>query len=442
MDATAEIKRRPACPSFRIKNVRRIDPAAGEDEVGTLVVREGRIVSADERVTAVLDGTGLVLMPGMIDAHVHFRDPGGLQAEDRFSGAQAAARGGFTRVVTMPNTSPPCDTPGAVRQQLETQAAVRLLPSACVTAGRGGRRLADLAALAAAGAVAFTDDGSMVADDHVMREAMRLARQLGRPVMDHAMDPVLMRDGIVRDSPLARRLALPVVIPEAEVAAVQRDIALARETGCALHLQHLSCAGSVAALRDARATGLSVTGEATPHHLLLSAEALVEDDGNWRMNPPLGNREDRAALRQAVLDGTISILATDHAPHAPDTKNKGFARAPFGVIGLETALGASWQALGREAGMALPDFAARWTTGPAQLLGIEAPTLAPAGQAADFTLVDFRAAWRVDPARFASRSRNCPFAGMALPGRVLLTVCTGRVAWCDPVWSGAAALGR
>ena len=431
-----------AGPSFRMKNVRRIDPATGEDALGVLTVREGRLVAADEHLMAVLDGTGLVAMPGLIDVHVHFRDPGSPQAEDRFSGALAAARGGFTRVVTMPNTSPPCDTPAAVRQQRETEAAVRLLPAACVTAGRSGRRLADLAALSGAGAVAFTDDGSMVADDALMREAMRLSRQLKRPVMDHAMDPVLMRDGIIRDSPLARRLALPIMIPETEVAAVQRDIGLARETGCAMHLQHLSCADSVAALRDARIAGLPVTGEATPHHLLLTAEAIIEDDGNWRMNPPLGSRADRAALRQAVLDGTISILATDHAPHAPETKNKGFARAPFGVIGLETALGASWQALGREAGMALPDFVARWTTGPARLLGIESPTLAPGGQPADFTLVDFHAARRVDPARFASRSRNCPFDGMTLPGRVLLTVCAGRITWIDPDWSGATALGH
>ena len=429
-------------PGFRIAGVRRVDPATGEDATGDYVVREGRAAAADADVPVVLNGAGLVLMPGLIDVHVHFRDPGTPQAEDRFSGARAAARGGFTRVVTMPNTSPPCDTPEAVARQTGTQAAVRILPAACATAGRGGRNVADLAALAAAGAVAFTDDGSMVADDAAMRAVMRLARQLGRPVMDHAMDPVLMRDGIIRDSPLARRLALPIMIPETEVAAVQRDIGLARETGCAMHLQHLSCADSVAALRDARIAGLPVTGEATPHHLLLTAEAIIEDDGNWRMNPPLGSRADRAALRQAVLDGTISILATDHAPHAPETKNKGFARAPFGVIGLETALGASWQALGREAGMALPDFVARWTIGPARLLGIESPTLAPGGQPADFTLVDFHAARRVDPARFASRSRNCPFDGMTLPGRVLLTVCAGRITWIDPDWSGATALGH
>ncbi len=434
----------PPAPSFRITSVRLIDPATGKDAIGDLAIREGRLVASTDDVHGpVVDGTGLVAMPGLIDVHVHFRDPGNPQAEDRFSGALAAARGGFTHVVTMPNTSPPCDTPEAVRLQCEeTMAAVRILPSACVTAGRKGERLADLAALAAAGAVAFTDDGSMVADNAVMRKAMLLARQLKRPVMDHAMDPVLMGDGIIRDSPLARRLGLPIIPPETEVAAVQRDIALARETGCAMHLQHLSCAGSVAAIREARAEGLPVTGEATPHHLLLTAEQIVEDDGNLRMNPPLGTRADRDALRQAVLDGTIAILATDHAPHAPATKRKGYRQAPFGVIGLETAIGASWQALGHEAGMPLLDFAARWTTGPARLIGLASPTLAPNGRPADFTLVDFNTPWLVDPEKFASRSRNCPFAGMQFTGRALLTVCEGRITWLAPDWNGAAVLSH
>jgi dihydroorotase len=423
----------PILNSLTLVQVRRIDPATGEDAIGDFSVAAGVVVPAQSAARA-LHAAGLVLLPGLIDVHVHFRDPGIPAAEDLFTGAQAAARGGFTRVVTMPNTSPACDTPAAVRRQIEADTAVRILPAACISAARAGRAVADLAALAAAGAVAFTDDGSMVADDTVMRQAMRIARTLNRPVMDHAMDPRLMGHGIIRESPLAARLGLPVIDPETEVAAVRRDIALARETGCALHLQHLSCAGSVDALRAARRAGWPVTGEASPHHLMLTAEAIVNDDGNWRMNPPLGNREDRAALRQAILDGTLSILATDHAPHAPETKNKGFARAPFGVIGLENALSASWQALGCESGMPLLDFVARWTLGPARLIGLPAPTLAPRGQPADFTLVDFNATWTVAPEAFASRSRNCPFAGQILPARVLMTVCAGRVTWIDPVW--------
>jgi dihydroorotase len=284
--------------------------------------------------------------------------------------------------------------------------------------------------------VAFTDDGSMVADDAVMRQAMRQAATLGIPVLDHAMDPKLLGNGIIRgEAPLAARLDLPIIVPETEVAAVRRDLALAHETGCALHLQHLSCAGSVDALRAAIRDGLPVSGEATPHHLLLTAEQIDDDDGNWRMNPPLGNRADREALRQAVRDGTIAILATDHAPHAPGTKSQGFARAPFGVIGLENALSASWLALGGAGGMPLLDFTARWTRGPAVLVGLPPPSLRPDERPASFTLVDFNASWTVEPDRFASRSRNCPFAGQILPGRVRLTVCEGRLTWIDPDWA-------
>ena len=429
--------RRP-CPSFCLNNVRRIDPVAGEDARGRLCVRNGRLAAAPAAGMPEHDGSGLTVLPGLVDVHVHFRDPGMPLAEDRFSGSAAAARGGFTHVVTMPNTTPPCDCPAAVRAQVEAGTDVHILPSACISTGRGGRAVADLAALAAAGAVAFTDDGSMVADDAVMRQAMRQAATLGIPVLDHAMDPKLMGNGIIRgEAPLAARLGLPVIPPETEVVAVRRDLALAGETGCAMHLQHLSCAGSVEALRTALRHGWPVSGEATPHHLLLTAEQIAEDDGNWRMNPPLGSRSDREALLEAVIDGTIAILATDHAPHAPGTKNKGFARAPFGVIGLENALSASWLALGGAGGMSLLEFTARWTRGPAALVGLPPPGLRPDDCPASFTLVDFSASWTVEPDRFASRSRNCPFAGRTLPGRVRMTVCEGRLTWLDPDWADA-----
>lgn len=422
--------------AFTFGNVRLIDPSTGRDEVGDFSVERGCAVSRLGTVNGhrVLDCTGLALLPGLIDVHVHFRDPGMTAAENLQSGARAAARGGFTHVVTMPNTVPPCDNPAAVRRQAGAATDVRILPSACITKGRVGRVPSNLAALAKAGAVAFTDDGSMVGDDGVMLAAMRLARALDIPVMDHAMDAGLMGPGVIRDSPLAARLGLPVIAPETEVAAVQRDIRLARDTGCTLHLQHLSCSGSVAALREALREGLRVSGEATPHHLLLTSDMITEDDGNWRMNPPLGDRSDRDALRRAVVDGTIAILATDHAPHTPATKGLGFAKAPFGVIGLETAVGASWQALGLESDMPLLDFAARWTTGPARLIGLPPPALAADGRPASFTLIDFGNGRRVEPDRFASRSRNCPFAGCMLPARVLMTMCEGRLTWLDPEW--------
>lgn len=425
--------------ALHIHGLRMLDPALGRDTRADLWVAEGRIVAPRSSARSIA-GDGLALVPGLMDAHVHFRDPGDTRAEDLVSGSRAAARGGFTRVVTMPNTRPPCDTPDLVRRQLDPALAVAILPSACLTQGRRGDAVADLPALAAAGAAAFTDDGSTVADDGVMLAAMRQARALGLPVLDHAIDPRLAGRGVIRDSPLARRLSLPLLDPEAEVAAVRRDIRLARAAGCALHIQHVSCAGSLAAIRAAQREGLPVTAEATPHHLLLAAEEIAADDGNLRMNPPLGSRADRAALRAAVLDGTVGLLATDHAPHAPATKNRGYAPAPSGVIGLETAVGAAFQALALESGMPLLDFFARWTTAPARLLGLPPPSLAADGRPADFALLDLETPWTVVADRFASRSRNTPFAGMRLRGRAVMTMCAGRITWLDPDWPGAAAV--
>jgi dihydroorotase len=426
---------------LHIHGLRLLDPALGRDATGDLCLAEGRIV-APQPAARSIRGEGLVLVPGLLDAHVHFRDPGDTLAEDLASGSRAAARGGFTRVVTMPNTRPACDTPALVRRQLNPALAVTILPAACLTLGRLGATVADLPALAAAGAAAFTDDGSTVADDDVMLAAMRQARALGRPVLDHAMDPRLTGPAVIRDSPLARLLALPLLDPEAEVAAVRRDIRLARAAGCALHIQHVSCAGSLAAIAAAQREGLPVTAEATPHHLLLAAEDIVADDGNLRMNPPLGSRADRAALRAAVRDGTVAMLATDHAPHVPATKAKGYALAPSGVIGLETALGVTLQALAIESGMPLLDYFARWTTAPARLLGLPPPSLAADGRPADFALLDLETPWTVAPNRFASRSRNTPFDGMRLRGRAVMTMCAGRLTWLDPDWPGAAAVAE
>ena len=283
---------------------RTIDPVAGTDS------------GDDSRYLSV---------PGLIDVHVHFRDPGVPEAETRASGAAAAAAGGFAHVVTMPNTTPAGDNVAWLREQIEdVSLPVGIWPSACITKGRLGREVADLESLAAAGAVAFTDDGSFVSDAHVMESAMRRAATLGIPVMQHAVVPELLAGGVMRDCPVARRYGLPVMPPEAETEAVRRDIALVRVTGCALHVQHISCAGTVELIRDARREGLPVTGEATPHHLLLSCDDIPADDANWKMAPPLGTREDVAAIREGVKDGTLGIFATDHAPHPAAKMTGGF----------------------------------------------------------------------------------------------------------------------
>lgn len=419
--------------TFYLQNVRILDHARNRDEIADLYVRDGMIVACSAPPADVprINADGLLVAPGFWDVHVHFRDPGAPAAETRRTGAAAAAAGGFTRVVTMPNTMPAGDTPAWVREQIEDDLPVRILPSACITQGRQGREIADLDALAAAGAAAFTDDGAMVADDAVMREAMTRAKRLGKPIMDHAVVPAIAKNGVIRDSTIARQLGLPLFPPEAEVEAVLRDIRLCRETRCATHIQHVSCADSVAAIRAARAEGLPVTGEASPHHLAIAADDIPGDDGNYRMNPPLGNHEDVRALRDGVLDGTLSLFATDHAPHTAATKTRGFLKAAFGVIGLETAIGVTWEIMVLQESLSPLTWVARWTTGPAALLGCPAPSLAP-GVLADLVVIDPRTPWRVTPDTFRSLSRNTPFGGWTLHARPVLTVCEGRITFTNP----------
>ena len=365
----------------------------------------------------------IIVPGGLRDVHVHFRDPGTPCAETRATGAAAAAAGGFTCVTTMPNTTPAGDSPEWIREQIEDSSLpVRIAPSACISKGRLGAEVADLEALSAAGAVAFTDDGSFVSSPSVMEEAMRRAARLGKPVMQHAVVPALLAGGVVRDCPAARRFNLPTMPPEAETEAVRRDIAICRETGCALHVQHISCAGTVELIRSARREGLPVTGEATPHHLLLSCEDIPGDDANWKMAPPLGSREDRAALREAVIDGTIALFATDHAPHSPSSKGGGFIKAANGIVGLETAAAVTWRALVEEEGMPVADWIARWTTGPASLIG---ESLCEDS----FTVIDTRACRAVDPESFRSKSRNQPFSGLRLDAWPILTVMKGKITY-------------
>ena len=365
----------------------------------------------------------LVVPGGLRDVHVHFRDPGVPEAETRATGAQAAAAGGFTCVTTMPNTTPAGDNAAWLREQIEDASLpVRIAPSACITKGRLGREVADLEGLAAAGAVAFTDDGSFVEDAHVMEEAMRRAAKLGKPVMQHAVVPSLLAGGVMRDCAVARRFGLPVMPPEAETEAVRRDIAICRVTGCALHVQHISCAGTVELIRAARREGLPVTGEATPHHLLLSCDDIPADDANWKMAPPLGSRADVAAIRAGVKDGTLGLFATDHAPHPAAKKQGGFRTAANGIVGLETAAAITWETMVVQEGMPPADWIARWTTGPAALLG---ETPAPAET--NFTVLDLQANRTVDPAAFRTKSRNQPFTGMRFAAWPVLTVYNGKV---------------
>lgn len=346
--------------------------------------------------------------PGFIDVHVHFRDPGMTEAETRYSGGAAARAGGFAAVVTMPNTSPAGDSVEWVRSQIEDPAIpVAVFPSACITRGRLGRQVSQMEALAQAGAAFFTDDGAYVQDAKVMEEAMMRAHKLGLAICEHAMDARIQAGGVIRDSPIARKLGLPIISPDTEIAAIERDLSICRVTGCKLHIQHISTAQGVDLVRSAQKEGLPVTAEATPHHLLFCAEELTFDDANWKMAPPIGNREDRAELRKAVKDGVL-MFATDHAPHPERTKSLGFAKSANGIIGLETAIAITYHVMVELEDMGTDAWARAWWQKPRELISDPFGRLECLGR----TVVEIGKMREVRIKKFKSLSRNCPYDGM------------------------------
>jgi dihydroorotase len=417
-----------------IKNGHLLDPVTGALTTGDLLIVDGRLASLVPRPSplATLDASGLIVAPGLIDLHVHLREPGGEAAEDIETGSRAAARGGFTAVVAMPNTSPPHATPKVIARVLQRGAEVgltRVLPSGCVTLDRKGEELADLAALAAAGVAAFTDDGGVIPHAALLEKALRACKRLGKVLMEHAEDHKLEKTGVMHEGEHSRRCQLPGVPSRAEAMIVERDIALAAATGAAVHIQHVSAAESVELIRAGRARGIRVTGEVTPHHLALTDAAVQPDNpGAYKMNPPLRSAADRAALIAGLCDGTLTCLATDHAPHTAEAKARGFLRAPSGIIGLETAVGVTFTELVKKGRLDLLAWLRLWTTGPAAVLGLPTPSLAP-GATADLVLLDLDSEWTVKPDEFATKSRNTPFGGWQLTGRAAATVLGGNITW-------------
>ena len=352
----------------------------------------------------------ILSFPGFVDVHVHFRDPGASEAETTASGLVAAKRGGFAAVVTMPNTTPAIDTIESVRSHTieNSDGLPMLLTSACITKGRSGTEVANLESLAEAGAAFFTDDGTYVADDRVMELAMDRIAALNMVVCQHAMSPAEQRGGVIRDCALARKLNLPIVSVETETKAIRRDLSLCRETGCRLHVQHISTAEGVELVREAQKEGLPVTAEATPHHLLLSCDDLAVDDANFKMAPPLGNHEDRCEIRKAVKDGVL-MFATDHAPHPAAKKCLGFAKSANGIIGLETAIPITYAVMVEEEGMPVEDWARAWWEMPLQIISRHRGSVASKLTETTVAIGEERA---VDVGTFASLSRNCPYNGM------------------------------
>ena len=419
--------------SWLIKSGRILDPASGRDETADLLIKDGLIAPAGAATgdAAELDASGMLVVPGLIDIHVHFREPGREEAETIGTGAAAAACGGFTTVVTMPNTTPATDSPqqiAAVLERAESSGKIRILPCGCITRDRKGQELADIRGMAEAGAVAVSDDGDTVRDRRLMRDAMQLASEAGILVMDHALDPDIAANGAMRRCAVAQSLGLPGIPREAEPVIVERDIELAEQTGAPIHIQHVSTAQSTSLIETARKNGLRVSGELTPHHLALTCEDVGDADPNMKMNPPLGSATDRDALVAAIVSGTLQAFATDHAPHTAASKAKGFAEAPFGVVGLETAVGATYGRLVATGLMPVMDWLHRWTTGPAGILGIPPPTLAH-GRPADITILDIDSQWTADPAAFLSKSANTPFLGIPLHARTVHTFLAGVPTW-------------
>jgi dihydroorotase len=422
--------------SLLIRQGRVLDPAGGVDAVQDVLVRDGRIarvgpdLPAGEGVT-VVEAAGKVVCPGFIDIHVHLREPGFEYKETVATGTRAAAAGGFTAVCCMANTQPVNDNRSItdyIRARAETEGVVRVHPIGAVTRGLGGKELAELAELAEAGCVAFSDDGRCVMDAGLYRRAMEYTLPFGTPIISHAEDEHLAAGGAMHEGVVSTELGIPGVPAAAEDVMVARDILLAELTGAHVHIAHLSTAGAVRLVREARARGVRVTAEVTPHHLLLTDEAVRSFDPNTRMNPPLRARRDAEAVLEGLLDGTIDCIATDHAPHAQSEKEGEFDRAASGIVGLETAVALLLDRLVRPGRLPLATLVSRLSRDPARLLGLPGGSLA-VGAPADVTLLDPAAEWTVEPARFQSRSRNTPFGGWRLTGRPWMTIVGGRIAW-------------
>lgn len=416
-----------------IRNGRIVDPANGRDEIADLWMVDGRIGKEPKKEKSeTIDATGLIVSPGLIDIHVHFREPGFGWKETIESGARAAAAGGFTTVVCMPNTSPVADSPSTIawiKDRAAAVASVRVLPTGTISKNLAGEELAPIASLAQAGVVAITDDGHCVQNNELMRRAVEYARMVGVPVLDHCQDYNLVGNGLVHEGYWSTLLGLPGWPAAGEEAIVARNILLAELCDHPIHCQHISAAGSVRLLREARARGVKISGEVCPHHIALTDESIQDFDTDFKMNPPLRTQRDIDALLEGIGDGTLDILASDHAPHAGFEKEVEFDRAPFGIVGLETELGLFLHLLiHRHQTIGLPRLIELLTVNPARLLGLNSGTLS-LGAPADVTLIDPEREWTVEATDFQSLSRNTPFGGWKLKGRAVRTIVGGKTIW-------------
>ncbi len=421
-----------------IKNGRVVDPGTKFEGTADLLIRDGVIAEVGENLPvpagcSVVDASGLTVLPGIVDLHVHLRDPGQTYKEEIRTAGEAAAHGGVTSLLAMPNTVPPVDS-AALAAEVERRAAaetgIHVYQSSAITQGMRGEALVDIEYLCDSGVRAFSEDGKSVMDPELMRQALvRIGARDGL-VADHCEEIGLVRGGVMNDDACARRLGLPGILNSAEDVIAARDVILAAEAGTRIHLCHCSTAASARIVRAAKSAGARVSAEVCPHHFTLTTEDIPGDDANFKMNPPLRTREDLEALKEGLSDGTFEVISTDHAPHGEEEKSRGFLRSPFGIVGLETSVALTYTELVKGGVITLMQMAEKMCLNPARILGIPAGTLTP-GAPADVSVFDFRTSHRINPANFRSKGRNTPFGGRDVYGRTVLTIAGGRAVYSD-----------
>lgn len=416
---------------YLIRGARVMDPSSGFDGTADVCIENGVIAAVGDNLTAdgaaVIEAAGLVLAPGLVDLHVHLRDPGQTHKEDVFTGCKAAAAGGVTSVFAMPNTTPALDAPEVIEALLEKArtADAHVYPVGAVTRGLKGEELTDIPALKAAGAAAFSDDGRPILTADQVEKTLKAAQAAGCLLMAHCEELSLVRGGLMNEGEVSREIGVRGVTRSVEEVGTAREIALAAATGCRVHICHVSTAYSVQMIRDAQKNGVRVTGETAPHYIALTDDALRAKDADYRMSPPLRTKADQTALIEGLRDGTLCAIATDHAPHTPEEKAV-FDKAPNGSVGMETSLAACLTYLVHAGHLSLMQLLCAMSTAPARLTGIPAGTLA-LGAAADIVLFDPDEEWTVDADKLHGKSKNCPFKGMTLKGRVKKTFCGGKL---------------
>ncbi len=418
-----------------IQNGRVLDPASNTDAIRDILVEDGVISKVEEHITeeadSVIDAAGCYVMPGLIDLHVHFREPGFEHKETIRTGARAAARGGFTTVCAMPNTKPVIDSVEMVKMVIDKAKEVtdiHVLPIAAITAGQDGEYITDFEKLYANGAIAVSEDGKSVMNARVARQAMRLAADVGIPVFAHCEDKNLVARGVMNAGNRAKELGFYGIMNAVEDTIVARDILLAKNTGAQLHLCHCSTEDSVKMVRLAKEEGLNVTAEVTPHHFTLTEDAITEDDANYKMNPPLRTQKDVDTLKEGLKDGTMDVISTDHAPHHKTEKERSFTEAPFGITGLETSVCLTITELVDKGVLTPLQMAERMSYKPAQIIHIDKGTLLP-GKEADITIINPNDEYEIDSRLFASMGKNTPFDGKKVKGRVVYTIVGGKIVY-------------